>query len=68
MGGDAVMGDIGKRFPFAPYPKGWFQVAYSRDVDAGNKIYRERPQLERGEAAISEFRTWAQQSYEEALA
>jgi phenylpropionate dioxygenase-like ring-hydroxylating dioxygenase large terminal subunit len=22
-----------KRFPFAAFPKGWFQVAYSRDVD-----------------------------------
>jgi hypothetical protein len=22
------------RFPFSEYPKGWFQVAYSRDVDS----------------------------------
>jgi nitrite reductase/ring-hydroxylating ferredoxin subunit len=24
-----------QRFPFADYPKGWFQVAYSHEVDAG---------------------------------
>jgi phenylpropionate dioxygenase-like ring-hydroxylating dioxygenase large terminal subunit len=24
-----------KRFLFAPFPKGWFQVAYSREVDTG---------------------------------
>jgi phenylpropionate dioxygenase-like ring-hydroxylating dioxygenase large terminal subunit len=28
-----VINDGVKRFPFADYPKGWFQVAYSRDVD-----------------------------------
>jgi phenylpropionate dioxygenase-like ring-hydroxylating dioxygenase large terminal subunit len=33
-----------------------------------NKIYRERPQLARGEGAITEFRAWARQSYEEAPA
>ena len=27
-----------KRFPFAPYPKGWFQVAYSREDDRGDVI------------------------------
>jgi phenylpropionate dioxygenase-like ring-hydroxylating dioxygenase large terminal subunit len=32
------MSDIGKRFPFDAYPKGWFQVAYSRDVDAGQVV------------------------------
>src|SRR5262245_23999131 len=31
-GGGAVMDDVDKRFPFAPFPKGWFQVAYSREV------------------------------------
>ena len=147
--------DADERFPFATYPKGWFQVAYSRDVEAGqviglhyfgrrligyrggsgtpyvldaycphlgaditvggtvtedcivarytffvqtnpdsgemsrmglgfardfckqieqdipiweNKIYRERPQLARGESAISKFRAWAWQSCLEALA
>jgi hypothetical protein len=84
----AVMGDIGKRFPFDAYPKGWFQVAYSSEVTRmglgfardfckqieqdipiwENKIYRDRPQLARGEGAITEFRAWARQSYEEALA
>ncbi len=33
-----------------------------------NKIYRDRPQLARGEGAINEFRTWARHSYEEATA
>jgi 3-Ketosteroid 9alpha-hydroxylase C-terminal domain len=33
-----------------------------------NKIYRDRPQLARGEGAINEFRAWARQSYEEATA
>jgi hypothetical protein len=33
-----------------------------------NKIYRDRPQLARGEGAITEFRAWSRQSYEEALA
>jgi phenylpropionate dioxygenase-like ring-hydroxylating dioxygenase large terminal subunit len=33
-----------------------------------NKIYRDRPQLARGEGAITEFRAWARQSYEEAFA
>ena len=28
------MSDIEKRFPFDAYPKGWFQVAYSREVDS----------------------------------
>jgi nitrite reductase/ring-hydroxylating ferredoxin subunit len=32
-----------------------------------NKIYRDRPQLARGEGAITEFRAWARQSYEEAI-
>jgi hypothetical protein len=73
MGGDSVMSDIAKRFPFDPYPKGWFQVAYSREVEQDipiweNKIYRDRPQLARGEGAITEFRAWARQSYEEAFA
>ena len=99
------MCDIGKRFPFDAYPQGWFQVAYSREIDAycphlgadiavggtvagdcvicsfhgwrfdgsgstenipiwENKIYRDRPQLARGEGAITEFRAW--RSYEEA--
>src|SRR6201999_2329026 len=31
-----------------------------------NKIYRDRPQLARGEGAITEFRAWARQSYESA--
>ena len=26
------------RFPFAEYPKGWFQVAYTRDVEVGQVI------------------------------
>jgi hypothetical protein len=30
------------------------------------KIYRDRPQLARGEPAIAEFRSWATESYEEA--
>ena len=29
-----------------------------------SKIYRDRPQLARGEGAITEFRSWARQSYE----
>ena len=33
-----MMSDIEKRFPFDAYPKGWFQVAYSREVDAGQVI------------------------------
>jgi hypothetical protein len=33
-----------------------------------NKIYRDRPQLARGEGAITEFRAWARQSCEEAFA
>jgi len=33
-----VISDIEKRFPFAAYPKGWFQVAYSREVDSGQVI------------------------------
>ena len=33
-----MTGELGKRFPFAAYPKGWFQVAYSRDVDPGQVI------------------------------
>jgi hypothetical protein len=31
-----------------------------------DKIYHDRPQLARGEGAITEFRAWARQSYEEA--
>ena len=37
-GGDAVMSDIEKRFPFDAYPKGWFQVAYSREVNQGQLL------------------------------
>ncbi len=33
-----MMSDIEKRFPFDAYPKGWFQVAYSREVDTGQVI------------------------------
>ena len=33
-----MMSDIEKRFPFDAYPKGWFQVAYSREVDSGQVI------------------------------
>jgi hypothetical protein len=33
-----------------------------------NKIYRDRPQLARGEGAINDFRAWARHSYEEATA
>ena len=33
-----------------------------------SKIYRDRPQLARGEGAITEFRSWARQSYEETSA
>ena len=29
---------VGRRFPFADYPKGWFQVAYTRDVAVGRVI------------------------------
>lgn len=29
---------IAKRFPFAKYPKGWFQVAYTHEVSAGQVI------------------------------
>jgi hypothetical protein len=56
-GGDAVMSEIEKQFPFGAFPKGpiW-----------ENKIYRDRPQLARGEGAITEFRAWARQSSEEA--
>ena len=32
------MSDIEKRFPFDAYPKGWFQVAYSREVDPGQVV------------------------------
>jgi len=63
-----MMSDIGKRFPFDAYPKGWFQVAYSREVEPGQVVglnYFGR-QLVRGEGAITEFRAWARQSYEEA--
>lgn len=28
----------GRRFPFSDYPKGWFQVAYARDVSVGRVI------------------------------
>jgi hypothetical protein len=71
-----MMSDIVKRLPFAAYPKGWFQVAYHsgnayvvRHRGLGlwqSKIYRDRPQLARGEGAITEFRVWARRSYEEA--
>jgi nitrite reductase/ring-hydroxylating ferredoxin subunit len=27
---------VAQRFPFADYPKGWFQVAYSRDIAVGD--------------------------------
>jgi phenylpropionate dioxygenase-like ring-hydroxylating dioxygenase large terminal subunit len=33
-----VIENVEKRFPFAPYPKGWFQVACSREVDTGQVI------------------------------
>jgi len=33
-----MMSDIEKRFPFDAYPKGWFQVAYSREVDPGQIV------------------------------
>jgi phenylpropionate dioxygenase-like ring-hydroxylating dioxygenase large terminal subunit len=33
-----VPGRAESRFPFAEYPKGWFQVAYSRDVDDSEVI------------------------------
>ena len=36
-------------------------------TDDVNKIYRDRPQPARGEGAITEFRAWARQSYEEAF-
>lgn len=53
-----------KRFPFAPFPKGWFQVTYSREVDTGQIIglhyFGRRLICYRGE-----FRSWAKQSYEE---
>ena len=29
------MPEVAQRFPFADYPKGWFHVAYSRDVTDG---------------------------------
>ena len=32
-----------------------------------HKIYRQRPQLARGEGAITEFRNWARQSYEQGI-
>jgi nitrite reductase/ring-hydroxylating ferredoxin subunit len=32
------MHDAVSRFPFAAYPKGWFQVAYSRDVADGDIV------------------------------
>jgi hypothetical protein len=37
-GGDAVMSDIEKRFPFDAYPKGWFQVAYSETSTPGQVV------------------------------
>ena len=37
-GGNAVMGDIEKRFPFDAYPKGWFQVTHSSDVDSAQVV------------------------------
>ena len=37
-GSDAVISDIEKRFPFDAYPRGWFQVAYSREVDSGQVV------------------------------
>ena len=45
---------IDKRFPFEQDIPIW-----------ESKIYRDRPQLARGEGAITEFRSWAKQSYEE---
>ncbi|WP_319447606.1 MULTISPECIES: hypothetical protein [unclassified Mycobacterium] len=64
------------RVPFADCPKGWFHVAYSRDVTNGKqieqdipiweaKIYRDKPALARGEFAITEFKIWAERSYAE---
>jgi hypothetical protein len=47
-GGDAVISDIEKRFPFDAYCP---HLGFAR-----------------GEGAITEFRAWARQSYEEACA
>ena len=33
-----MTGGLDKRFPFDAYPTGWFQVAYSREVDTGQII------------------------------
>jgi hypothetical protein len=55
-----VTDNIDKRFPFAAYPKGWFQVAYSHQVEAGHVVWLHYF----GRRLIC----WAQQSYEEALA
>jgi phenylpropionate dioxygenase-like ring-hydroxylating dioxygenase large terminal subunit len=30
--------NVEKRSPFATYPRGWFQVAYSREVDTGDVV------------------------------
>jgi hypothetical protein len=73
-GGDAVMSDIGKRFPFDACPKGKFQVAYRRDVASQQVMslhyFGTRLICYRGEGAINEFRAKARQScessYEEA--
>jgi hypothetical protein len=78
-GGDAVMGDIEKQFPFDAYPKGWFQVAYSRKVDSrqvvGLHYFGRRLICYRGDSgtpyvldAYCPFRASARQSYEEAFA
>jgi hypothetical protein len=49
------MGEIDKRFPFGG-------LCFARD------FYRDRPQLASGDGAITEFRTRARQSCEEAFA
>jgi phenylpropionate dioxygenase-like ring-hydroxylating dioxygenase large terminal subunit len=33
-----TVGDLEHRFPFAPYPRGWFQVAYSHEVGDGDVL------------------------------
>lgn len=38
MSAMSAMSEVARRFPFADYPKGWFQVAYSRDVADGSVV------------------------------
>jgi hypothetical protein len=62
-GGDAVLGDIERRFPFAACKQ------IEQDIPIWeNTIYRDRPQLACGENTIAEFRACAWQSCEEAFA